>query len=84
MMKTFLNFIQSSHCFDINRIIGDAFDVLCDVVTKDMETIRSIDEDLTILKRKIRKTDVKGERSRRNVEIQSNLSVFSVRELGII
>ncbi|MFR1871946.1 MAG: hypothetical protein ACLSXO_05395 [Coprococcus sp.] len=68
VMKTFLNFIQSSHCCDINRIIGDAFDVLCDVVTKDMETIRSIDEDLTILKRKIRKTDVKGERSRRNVE----------------
>lgn len=52
VMKTFLNFIQSSHCFDIHTVIGNAFDVLCDVALKDMKEIKGIDKNISDLESK--------------------------------
>lgn len=44
VMKTYLNFIQSSHCFDIETIIGKAFDVLCEMVRRNMSAISDLDK----------------------------------------
>ncbi|RKJ19919.1 hypothetical protein D7X48_11285 [bacterium D16-50] len=45
VMKTYLNLVQFSHCFDIERIIGDAFKAVKNNVEKTMEMIKEGEEE---------------------------------------
>lgn len=44
VMKTYLNLVQFSHCFDIERIIGDAFKAVKSNVDKSMRLIKEQDD----------------------------------------
>ncbi len=44
VMKTYLNLVQFSHCFDIEKIVGDAFEAVTNNVDKTIELIEKNDE----------------------------------------
>lgn len=44
VMKIFLNLVQFSHCFDIEKVIGDAFEAMKDNVDKTIELIEAEEE----------------------------------------